>query len=238
MEILKQKDFGESGTSTWKKVLDNHSVVRKNQIVDVFHEGLEKLEIYSDKIPSLEEINFKLKDLSGFQGVFVKGLEEGKDFYKLLAERKFPIGNFIRSADDLNYTPEPDIIHDLYGHLPFFIDKEYGDFCQRFGEAACRFVDEPELFRQFERVFWFTIEFGLIKTKDGVRVFGAGIASSIGECEYSLSDAPEVLPFDIDVVRKQEFRIDEMQKRLFLLESAQQLYDSLPVLCNKVESER
>ncbi len=236
--MFKQKDFGEVEALTWKTVLQRHSKVRKRQVVDLFHKGLDVLGISSEEIPSLKEINFKLKGLSGFQGVFVKGLEEGEDFYKLLSERKFPVGNFIRDANDLNYTPEPDIIHDLYGHLPFFIDRDYGDFCQKFGEEACKFVDRPDLLQQFERLFWFSIEFGLIKTENGIRVFGAGIAFSIGECEYALSEEPEVVPFDIEVIRKQEFRIDKMQKKLFLLEDVEQLYNSLSVLCEKVESER
>lgn len=238
MEVLKQKAFGEVEVLTWKTVLQNHSKVREEQVIDLFHKGLKVLDISSERIPSLDDINLKLKSLSGFQGVFVKGLEEGEEFYKLLSERKFPIGNFIRDAGDLNYTPEPDIIHDLYGHLPFFIDKDYADFCQQFGEAACRFVDRPDLLQQFERLFWFSIEFGLIKTGKGIRVFGAGIASSIGECEYALSEEPEVVPFDIEVIRKQDFRIDKMQKKLFLLENVGQLYSSLPVLCEKVERER
>ena len=99
-------------------------------------------------------------------------------------------------------------------------------------------MDREDLLRQFERFFWFTIEFGLIKTNEGVRVFGAGIASSTGECAYALSDEPEVVPFDIDLIRKQEFRIDQMQKKLFLLESEEQLYSSLDELVKRVEADR
>lgn len=238
MAVGNQRDFGPEGLKTWALTLNNHSQTRKSQVMDIFHEGIEKLKITHEEIPSLDEINLKLKSMTGFQGVFVEGLEDGESFYKMLSERKFPIGDFIRSIEDLNYTPAPDIIHDLYGHMPFFTDERYSDFCQKFGAAACSFLDRPELFEQMERVFWFTIEFGLIRTKEGVRVFGAGIASSIGECEYALGDVPEILPFDLDVIRKQEFRIDEMQKKLFVLESVEQLYESLPVLCAKLEEER
>lgn len=232
------QDFGSDGLNTWHTILTNHKRVRETQIVGLFDQGLRLLDINSDRIPDLNEINRRLKVLSGFQGIFVKGLEEGPDFFAMLARREFPIGNFIRAKDDLNYTPEPDLVHDLYGHLPFLADKDYADFCQEFGKQACRFSSRPDLLRQFERFFWFTIEFGLIKTPAGTRVFGAGIASSIGECEYALSGKPEVIPFDVDKIRHQEFRIDQMQKILFILQNAQQLYASLPELSAKVEGDR
>ena len=120
----------------------------------------------------------------------------------------------------------------------FLFTQDYADFCQRYGELACEFLDREDLLRQFERFFWFTIEFGLINTPDGKRIFGAGIVSSIGECDYALSDGPEVLPFDVDVIRNQEFRIDQMQKRLFMLESTEQLYSSLETLYEKVSKDR
>lgn len=233
-----QKNFGRDGLETWSTILDNHSRTREEQVVDLFHKGIKTLGIDSRNIPTLEVVNEKLKPLTGFQGVFVDGLEEGNNFYKMLSKRKFPVGNFIRDKQDLSYTPEPDIVHDLYGHLPFFVDKDYSDFCQKFGEMACQFADREDLLRQFERFFWFTIEFGLIKTSEGIRVFGAGIASSTGECNYALGGEPEVLPFDVDTIRKQEFRIDQMQKKLFLIENTEQLYGSLGELYAKVESDR
>lgn len=222
-------------SETWRLILQRHATVRDRQVCDLFLNGVKTLELNENRIPDLEEINKVLAAQSGFRGVFVDGLEEGKSFYRLLSERLFPIGNFIRSREDLGYTPAPDIVHDLYGHLPFYTDKAYGDFCQAFGQAALEFADRPELFRQFERFFWFTAEFGLVKTPEGVRVFGAGIASSTGECEYALSGKPRLQPFDIDVIRHQEFRIDEMQKTLFLLESPEQLYSSLGELYRRIQ---
>lgn len=233
-----QREFSTEENKTWNTILENHSKTREDQIIDLFHNGIKTLNISSDHIPNINEINETLRTLSGFQGIFVDGLEGGHSFYTMLSRRQFPIGNFIRDKQDLTYTPEPDVVHDLYGHIPFFCDKDYSDFCQRFGELACEFLDDEKLLRQFERFFWFTVEFGLIKTPKGVRVFGAGIASSTGECEYALSDKPEILPFDVDTIRKQEFRIDIMQTKLFLIESKEQLYASLDELYEKVKSER
>lgn len=196
----------------------------------MFMRGLEQLGLDRETIPQLDDVNAKLSALTGWRGVFVKGLEDGNGFYRLLRDRKFPIGNFVRDRRDLNYTPEPDIVHDLYGHIPFHADAAYADYCQRYGELACRYLDDPVRLRRLERYFWFTIEFGLVDLPIGRRIFGAGIASSVGECVYALSGEPEVLPFDVETICAQEFRIDQMQKRLFVLQSPQQLYDSFSKL--------
>lgn len=229
--------FNSDENETWAQVVRIQRPRRAKQMYYLFEDGLKTLAMDQDSIPDLQIVNRKLKNLTGWEGVLVEGLEGGETFYQLLAERRFPIGNFVRDKKDLNYTPEPDIIHDFYGHIPFYADRTYADFCQKYGEVAMKYVSEPEKFRQFERVFWFTVEFGLIETTNGVRVFGAGIASSIGECEYALSEKPEVLPFDLNVVRKQEFRIDEMQKRLFCLRNTEQLYSCLGDLENAVRKE-
>ncbi len=232
------QNFGNDGLKTWSSILNSHSKTRDRQVVDIFLKGIEYLDFTPQQIPNLEHVNKKLKTRGGFRGVFVAGLEDGKSFYKMLANKEFPIGNFIRNHKDLSYTPEPDIVHDLYGHMPFYTDPDYSRFCEKFGQAACQFLDHPQLLRQFERFFWFTIEFGLLKTKNGTKIFGAGIASSVGECEYALSGKPEVIPFSVDVIRKQEFRIDQMQTRLFQLESTEQLYSSLHELIRKVEADK
>ncbi len=226
-------NWAESDNLVWKEIIQHQRPLRKNQIVSLFEQGLKELEMDLDTIPDLESVNRILLKKTGWQGVYVKGLEDGPHFYSMLSQKKFPIGKFIRDKRDLNYTPEPDVVHDLYGHMPFFIDQAYADFCFKFANEAMKWVKDINKFQQFERIFWFTIEFGLVRdnqsknNKQDRKIFGAGIASSIGECVYALSDKPEVIPFDIGLVSKQEFRIDEMQKRLFILDSVEQLYQSL-----------
>ena len=236
MPMLKGRVFSHDEMGTWKTVLSTHEKTRRDQIVDIFHSGLETLDIQANKIPQLWEINDTLEKINGFNGVYVTGLEDGKSFYPMLAKRLFPVGNFIRDKRDLSYTPEPDMIHDLYGHIPFLVDRDYAQFCQKIGETACRFIDDDQKFHQFERFFWFTIEFGLIKTDDGPRAFGAGIASSIGECDFALSGRPEVIDFDIELMINQEFRIDEMQNKLFILDNKEQLYGCVEELVQKVNT--
>jgi phenylalanine-4-hydroxylase len=224
------RPFTDEEHATWGDVVRTQRPRRAQQVVPMFQTGLTALGMDRDTIPSLDEVNAKLFALTGWQGVYVKGLEDGRGFYSLLAERKFPIGHFVRERKNLNYTPEPDIIHDLYGHVPFYADPTYAAYCEAYGRYACQFLDDPERLRRLERYFWFTLEFGLVESSVGRRIFGAGIASSIGECVSALSGEPEVVPFSVEAVCAQEFRIDQMQRRLFVLPSVQTLYASFDEL--------
>jgi len=224
------RDFNKEESETWNTILSAHENLRKEQIIDIYHEGLDILDIKPIEIPQLWKINSILQDYTNFQGKYVTGLEDGESFYHMLANRIFPIGNFIRDKEDLNYTPAPDMIHDLYGHIPFLINEDYADFCQRFGKSACKVLDNPKKLRKYERFFWYTIEFGLIHTDKGKQIFGAGIASSLSECKYALSDDPEIIDFNINDIINQEFKIDEMQKKLFIIESKSQLYSCIDEL--------
>ncbi len=236
MKGAKFKDFTPNEHRVWKTLFERQSVKRGEQIIPEFTNGLTALGIGAERIPDLASVNLRLRELTGWEGVAVEGLEDGKSFYGLLADRKFPIGNFIRAEEDISYTPAPDVFHDLYGHLPFYADQSYANFSEEFGKRASKYKDDPKILREFERYFWFTVEFGLIETPSGRRIFGAGIASSHGECEYALSTAPVVAPFDIEAIRAQEFRIDTYQQKLFLLNSQEQLYRSLDAFEKAYES--
>lgn len=219
--------FSEKDHDTWRRL---YAAQRDNvfeRIHPMFGDGLEALQISSERVPDLGEVNSRLHSLTGFEGVFVDGLEDPLSFFPMLAARRFPIGAFIRSADDLSYTPAPDVFHDLYGHLPFLADPAYADFSQKFGERASRYLEHPKKLKQWDRFYWFTMEFGLIRTPRGTRIFGGGIASSSGETKYALSGAPVLHDFNLDKIRKHDFKIDEFQKELYVLSSTEQLYKSL-----------
>ena len=225
--ILSPHAFSSEENQTWEKLYQGVGFARDFQIHPLFKAGLVKLNLESDAIPDLEVVNDRLKELTGFSGVLVDGHEDPQSFFPMLKQRKFPIGNFIRDAKDLGYTPAPDIFHDLYGHLPFLADHEYANFIQNFGEIASKYIHQPELCRQFERLFWHGLEFSLIKGSNGKMIFGAGLASSANEIRFALSSEPKVLPFDIEVIRYQEFKIDEYQKILFMINDLDDLYQCL-----------
>lgn len=212
---------------TWARLFTTQAQLRDQQIVPAFSIGLKQLGIDGHKIPDLKDVNKKLSSISGWQAVYCDGLVPADYFFNMLSEKKFPIGNFIRDSKDLNYTPAPDVFHDLYGHVPFYTNIAYADFSQRFGQLALKHLDVPESIEALQRLFWFTLEFALVKTPEGPRIFGAGIASSISECEYALSQKPRIHAFDLKKIRNQNFRIDLIQEDLFILDSERQLYECL-----------
>ena len=221
------KNFSPDEHETWKILFAIQAKKRDEQIIPEFSHGLKVLGFTSDRVPDLDAINNRLRALTGWQGVAVEGFEEFDSFYEMLANKQFPIGNFMRDRTDLSYTPAPDVFHDLYGHIPFYATPEYAHFNYDFGRRAMRYKGNTKILREFERLYWFSMEFALINTPDGRRIFGAGIASSHKECAYALSPEPEVVPFDLEVIRNQEFRIDILQPRLFCLENREQLYNCL-----------
>ena len=227
MKQVPFKNFSVDEHETWRILYARQAEKRSEQIIPEFSFGLEALGFKADRIPDLNAINKKLKALTGWQGVAVEGFEEFHSFYEMLANKQFPIGNFIRDRKDLSYTPAPDVFHDLYGHIPFLATPEYAHFNYDFGRRLLKYTDRPQVLREFERLYWFSMEFALIETPAGRRIFGAGIASSHKECAYALSTEPEVVPFDIEVIRQQDFRIDILQPRLFCLKSRAQLYQCL-----------
>lgn len=229
---LEWKVFSEEEHKTWTLLYNNLDHSRLHQAVPEFISGLKKLNINPTRIPDLEEINRILGKETGWEGVPVVGLEEGESFFPMLAKKKYPVGNFIRDAKDLSYTPAPDVFHDLYGHVPFFVDKDYAEFCQKYGQLASKYVDDKEAMEKLGRFFWFTIEFALLETPVGRRIFGAGILSSFSECNYSLSSEPKTFAFHLENIFAQSYRADQLQDKLFVLKERKDLYQCL----DKVEA--
>ncbi len=228
MQAERFRTFTAEEHRTWSRLFDNLGHCRKHQAAPLFAEGVKALGMVSASIPNLNSVNEKLQALTGWKGVAVRGLEDNESFFAALARKEFPIGNFIRDAADLNYTPAPDVFHDLYGHLPFFAAQPYADFCEEFGVRASRYATDSLAIELWGRLFWFGVEFPLVETKSGRRIFGGGILSSFGESNYALSDAPEVQPFDLQAIVRKTYRIDQFQTTLYCLQDAQQLYDCLP----------
>jgi phenylalanine-4-hydroxylase len=188
-----------------------------------FLEGLKLLDLDLERVPRLEAINARLAPLTGFQAVAVHGYLPAREFFECLAQRQFPTTVTLRSMDRLDYIPEPDIFHDVFGHVPLHTDPYLADFLQRFGQAGLAAESEEEL-TGLSRLFWFTVEFGLIREAGQVRLFGSGLMSSVGESAHALSDAVERRDFDLHAVWNQPFEIDHYQPLLFVIDSFEQLF--------------
>jgi phenylalanine-4-hydroxylase len=199
-----------------------------------FLHGLELLKMDLQHVPRLDDINAFLAPLTGFRAVAVDGYLPPREFFACLAERKFPTTITVRPKEQLDYLPEPDIFHDVFGHVPLHTEAYLADFLQRFGQAGLAAETEEEL-TGLSRLFWFTVEFGLIREGGEVRLFGSGLMSSVGESAHALTDAVEKRDFDLQAVMAQPFEIDHYQPLLFVIESFEQLYHAMDACARKLE---
>ena len=218
-------NWSEQENETWSKLVKRQSDVVKARACDEFMRGLDILDFGTGKVPQIPEINRILNEYTGWGVEPVPALIQPQEFFDLLANKRFPAATFIRIPEEMDYLQEPDIFHEVYGHTPLLTNQAYGDFMEDFGKLALK--AEPKQRRQLFRLFWFTIEFGLLKTSDGLRAYGGGILSSIGETQYCQTDESEKLPFDILTVLRTPYRIDIMQPVYFVLEKFDDLFSIL-----------
>ena len=177
-------------------------------------------------IPHFDAISEKLIPATGWQIVGVPGLIPEEAFFALLAERKFPVTDWIRKPEEFDYVVEPDVFHDLFGHVPLLFDPTFADYMQAYGAGGMKAsrLDACEL---LARLYWYTVEFGLIATPQGLRAYGAGILSSAGELRHSvLSPDPRRIAFDLQRLMRSRYRIDTFQASYFVIDSFQQLFDA------------
>ena len=195
--------------------------------------GAKAIGLGPDAIPDLRVINTNLKRLTGWQSRAVPGYVAARPFFACLSRREFPTTVVIRPKDRIDYLPEPDIFHDVFGHVPLHADPAFADFLQEYGSAAL--VADAEHTERLARLFWFTVEFGLIREEGRLKVYGAGLISSPGESRHCLR-SPEVdrRPFDLDVVCETTFEIDHYQPLLFVLDSFEQLRDAMRLYAGRV----
>jgi phenylalanine-4-hydroxylase len=212
--------------TTWNTLITRQSEIVRTRACPEFLEGLERIGFSKSRVPQHTQINASLKDYSGWEVEVVPALIPAKDFFTLLANKKFPAASFIRTPAELDYIQEPDIFHEFYGHVPLLTFLEYANFMEEFGKLALS-VSGKDRSRLF-RLFWFTIEFGLLKTTDGIRAYGGGILSSIQETVYSLESPVAVKkPFDALNVLRTPYRIDIPQPLYYILNEFSDLYKIL-----------
>jgi phenylalanine-4-hydroxylase len=209
---------------TYRRLYERQSALLPGLACDAFIEALPSLGV-KDRIPRFEEINERLKPATGWEIVAVPGLIPERPFFELLANRRFPVTDWIRKPDEFEYIVEPDVFHDLFGHVPLLFNPVFADYVQRYGAGGLKAHDlgAGEL---LSRLYWYTIEFGLIQQADGLRAYGAGILSSSGELRHSVN-SPDPLRIALDLVRcmRTKYKIDDYQATYFVIESFQQLFD-------------
>jgi phenylalanine-4-hydroxylase len=193
-------------------------------------DGFEQIGLREDTIPNLAEVNKRLGPRTGWNATPVSGFLPPEAFFEMLAARQFPTTTWLRSRDSLEYTPEPDIFHDVFGHVPMHAHPVFADFLQHYGKVCARLTDKDKLERM-GRLFWFTVEFGVIRQNDEIKLYGSGLISSHGESTYVIEGAksgggPEIRDFNLDQVLNQQFLVSEMQKVLYAVDSFDQIYEA------------
>jgi phenylalanine-4-hydroxylase len=197
--------------------------------------GIEKIGFSANEIPDFRNINERLAALTGWEIVVVPGIIDQFNFFKMLANKQFPSSTWLRSMDELDYLSEPDMFHDAFGHMPLLTNPVFCDFFHQIGVIGSRYLDQPKIVEMIGRVYWFTIEFGLIRAGNDLKIYGAGILSSIGETKYSLSEKPERLAFDIVDIMHTDFDNTKIQVKYFVIESFEQLLRSAPIMETEIE---
>jgi phenylalanine-4-hydroxylase len=210
----------------WITLYERQTALLEGRACDPFLKGLEALDLHRSGIPDFARINAELNRLTGWSVVAVPGLVPDEVFFDHLANRRFPAGQFIRKPDELDYLQEPDIFHDVFGHVPMLTDPVFADYMAAYGRGGQRAMQLGQL-ANLARLYWYTVEFGLLQTPQGARIYGAGIVSSRTESIFALDDpSPNRLGFDLERVMRTPYRIDDFQQVYFVVPSLQALLDA------------
>ncbi|MEN5178738.1 phenylalanine 4-monooxygenase [Comamonas odontotermitis] len=216
--------YTEADHDTYRRLYARQKALLPGLASQAFIDALPSLGA-EDRIPRFEDINARLKPATGWEIVAVPGLIPEVPFFSLLANRQFPVTDWIRKPEEFDYVVEPDIFHDLFGHVPLLFNPVIADFIQAYGQGGLR-ASELGACELLSRVYWYTIEFGLIREAGGVRAYGAGILSSSGELAYSVtSPEPHRLPLQLERAMRTRYKIDTYQQTYFVIDSMQQLLD-------------
>lgn len=217
------KSYTAQDHATWDHLFERQATMLPQRVVPEFLDGLDVLRMTKPGIPDFEELSERLHKATGWQVVAVPGLVPDREFFEHLANRRFVAGRFIRRPDQIDYLQEPDIFHDVFGHVPLLANPVFADYMQAYGEGGLR-ADGLGAIARLARLYWYTVEFGLIRTDVGLRLFGAGIVSSYGESMFALNDpSPNRIGFDLRRLMRTKYRIDDFQQSYFVIDSFEDL---------------
>ncbi|AZG12994.1 phenylalanine 4-monooxygenase [Cupriavidus pauculus] len=218
--------YTDTDHATWRKLYDRQAAMLEGRVCDEFLQGLATLGMARDRVPDFDQLNEMLMRATGWQVVAVPGLVPDEVFFEHLANRRFPASWWMRKPEQIDYLQEPDCFHDVFGHVPLLINPVFADYMEAYGKGGLKAARLGAL-DMLARLYWYTVEFGLIRTPQGLRIFGAGIVSSQGESIYSLDSAsPNRIGFDLRRIMRTRYRIDTFQKTYFVIDSFEQLFDA------------
>ena len=218
-------NYSAAEHATWKTLFERQTKLLPGRACDEFVQGMKDLPIGADQIPDFRRLSEVLMQRTGWQVVAVPGLVPDDVFFEHLANRRFPAGHFIRKPHELDYLEEPDVFHDVFGHVPMLMNPAIADFIQAYGEGGLR-AQRLGCLAQLARLYWYTIEFGLLLQRGELRLYGAGIASSFAESRFCLDDpSPHRVGLRLERVMRTRYRIDDFQEIYFVIHDLAELLD-------------
>jgi len=211
--------------TVWRMLYERQKEILPGRACDEFLDGLKRLDLVADGIPDFERASDRLERLTGWRVVAVPSLVPDEVFFEHLANRRFPVGQFIRAPHELDYIEEPDVFHDFFGHVPMLAHPVFADYMQAYGKGGQRALNEFHALKNLARLYWYTVEFGLIAKPEGLRIYGSGIVSSHAESIYAVeSPSPNRIHFDLERVMRTDYRIDDFQESYFVIGSFDELF--------------
>ncbi|RUO25790.1 phenylalanine 4-monooxygenase [Aliidiomarina minuta] len=215
--------WSDEENAIWRDLVERQLKLMPGKACDEYMAGLDLIDFPKDRIPQLGEINKVLSETTGWQVTQVPALIPFDEFFRLLANKEFPVATFIRTREEFDYLQEPDIFHEIFGHCPLLTNPAFAEFTHTYGKLGYAATPKERVY--LARLYWFTVEFGLMKTEQGLRIYGGGILSSPGETEYAVnSDKPERYPLKALDALRTPYRIDIMQPVYYTIESVEELF--------------
>ena len=230
-------DYTKEDFEVWETLFNRQMETLAGRVCKNYLKGMKLLDFRGDRIPDFRKVNPILSNATGWELQVVPGIVPSKDFFEMLAEKKFPATTWLRKMSQLDYIEEPDMFHDVFGHVSLLSNIEFSNFLKGISDIALRHIDDEFVVEMMSRVYWWTVEFGLIREDNELKIYGAGLISSIGEAKHSLSAKPAKHAFEIPKLLKSGYEIDTFQPKYFVIKSFEQLYHSLLELNRQVNRE-
>jgi len=228
--VQEYKDYTAEDFEVWKFLYERQMPVLQEVAAEEYLQGIKNIEFVADKIPNILDTNKLLATQTGWELVVVPGIIKEPDFFNLLSQKKFPATTWLRKKESLDYLPEPDMFHDVFGHVPLLTHYHFTEFFQAIGNLGMEYLANENIVAMLGRLYWFTVEFGLIKTNNQLQIFGAGIISSFSETKFSLSEKPTYLPYEAEMIMNRSYENNHIQDTYYVIDSFEQLYHSIEAI--------
>jgi phenylalanine-4-hydroxylase len=218
--------YSEEEHSVWAELVERAFPELEKHAAREYLDGFSIIGLENDRLPNLAAISARLQPRTGWNATPVSGFLPAPAFFEMLAARRFPTTTWLRSRESLEYTPEPDIFHDVFGHVPMHAHTVFADFLAHYGRV-CASIADAQVLEKLGRLFWYTVEFGVIRQRDGIKVYGSGLISSHGECRNVMEGQCAIHDFTLDEVVSTPVKVDELHKLLFAVSSFDQIYEAM-----------